>query len=139
MEGDPGRPGFALQPEQAAADLVEPGVGLGRRRPYEMGDERLPPLAEDRPVMSGRAADQPTGHLHGIAGERVAAQGSVAACQSQTDADDEGWGVPLMGNGSGNLFLAFANGVPVRNPNAGKILYDVGTPRQIQFALKLTF
>jgi len=49
------------------------------------------------------------------------------------------WGVPIMGNGSANLFTAFANGVPIRNANAGKILYDVGTPRQIQFALKLTF
>jgi hypothetical protein len=49
------------------------------------------------------------------------------------------WGVPLMGNGSANIYSAFVNGVPVRNPNAGKILYDVGTPRQIQFALKLSF
>jgi len=44
-----------------------------------------------------------------------------------------------MGNGSANLYTAFVNGVPVRNANAGKILYDVNNPRQIQFALKLTF
>jgi len=32
------------------------------------------------------------------------------------------------------------NGVRViPTPNAGKLLYDLGTPRQIQFALKLTF
>ena len=49
------------------------------------------------------------------------------------------WGVPIMGNGSANLYTAFSNGVPVRNANAGKILYDVNNPRQIQFALKLTF
>jgi len=49
------------------------------------------------------------------------------------------WGVPIMGNGSANLYTSFANGVPQRNSQAGKILYDVGTPRQIQLALKLTF
>ena len=49
------------------------------------------------------------------------------------------WGVPIMGNGSANLYSAIVNGVPQRNGNAGKILYDVGTPRQIQLALKLTF
>ena len=49
------------------------------------------------------------------------------------------WGVPIMGNGTANLYTAFANGNPVRNANAGKILYDVGSPRQIQLALKLTF
>jgi hypothetical protein len=65
------------------------------------------------------------------------------------------YGVPIMGNGTANLYTAFttaasANGLPTvaipgssvrlaQNPNAGKILYDVGNPRQIQLALKLTF
>ncbi len=49
------------------------------------------------------------------------------------------YGVPIMGNGTANLYTAFVGGNPVANPNAGKILYDVGNPRQIQFALKLTF
>jgi hypothetical protein len=49
------------------------------------------------------------------------------------------YGVPFMNGGTANLYLALAGGVPIRNSNAGKILTDVGTPRQIQFALKLTF
>jgi hypothetical protein len=50
------------------------------------------------------------------------------------------WGVPIVANGTANLYTAFAGGNPVRNTaTAGKILYDVGTPRQIQLALKLTF
>jgi hypothetical protein len=60
-----------------------------------------------------------------------------------------------MGNGTANLYTGFttaasANGLPTvaipgssvrlaQNANAGKILYDVGNPRQIQLALKLTF
>jgi hypothetical protein len=49
------------------------------------------------------------------------------------------WGVPIMANGTANLYTAFVGGNPVANVNAGKILYDVGNPRQIQLALKLTF
>jgi hypothetical protein len=49
------------------------------------------------------------------------------------------WGVPIMANGTANLYSAFVGGNPIPNVNAGKILYDVGNPRQIQLALKLTF
>ncbi len=50
------------------------------------------------------------------------------------------YGVPIMAApGTANLYTAFVGGNPVRNVNAGKILYDVGNPRQIQFALKLVF
>ena len=49
------------------------------------------------------------------------------------------YGVPIMGNGTANLYTAFVGGNAIPNANAGKILYDVGNPRQIQFALKLTF
>ncbi len=65
------------------------------------------------------------------------------------------YGVPIAANGTANLYTGFttaatANGLPTVaiagsnarlavSPNAGKILYDVGNPRQIQLALKLTF
>ena len=47
--------------------------------------------------------------------------------------------VSITGNGSANFYSAIVNGVPQRNGNAGETLYDVGPPRQIQLALKLTF
>jgi len=37
------------------------------------------------------------------------------------------------------LYTGFSNGKPVPNPNAGRITNIVGTPRQIQFALKFLF
>ncbi len=49
------------------------------------------------------------------------------------------WGLPIAANSTANLYTTIVGGNPVRNPNAGKILYDVGNPRQIQLALKLTF
>ena len=49
------------------------------------------------------------------------------------------YGLPITSNGTANIYTAFVNGVPKVNPTAGKILYDVGTPRQMQFALKLIF
>jgi hypothetical protein len=69
------------------------------------------------------------------------------------------YGTPIMNDGTANLFSGFTkapvvNGAPtvlipgannpngvraIPNPNAGRILYDLGTPRQIQFALKLIF
>ena len=37
------------------------------------------------------------------------------------------------------LYTGLANGKPIPNPNAGRITNIVGTPRQIQFALKFLF
>jgi hypothetical protein len=65
------------------------------------------------------------------------------------------YGLPIPTNGTATLYTGFttaptANGLPTIaipnsaarlavNPNAGKILYMASNPRQIQFALKLTF
>ena len=49
------------------------------------------------------------------------------------------YAVPGQQNTNSTLFTAIANGAGVPNPNAGRITQIVGTPRQIQFALKVTF
>jgi hypothetical protein len=50
------------------------------------------------------------------------------------------YGAPNVGSGgTGNLFTAIANGAGVPNPNAGRLTTIVGTPRQIQFSLKVIF
>jgi hypothetical protein len=38
-----------------------------------------------------------------------------------------------------SLYVALYNGEPIPNPNAGRIIGIVGTPRQIQFAVKFLF
>jgi hypothetical protein len=49
------------------------------------------------------------------------------------------YAVPGQQNTNASLFTAIANGHGVPNPNAGRITQIVGTPRQIQFGLKVVF